>query len=258
MRPRGLFKRWRIALETLLIVAGIVLVKLLTERLGLELISLSPVFTSIVASSLFLFSIILSGTMSDYKEGERIPADLVALCERVWAEGRYTQAAFPGFGLDGLRGLLIGLLDDFQADLGDPQSRKALHTLSGFGAVVLEMERLGVPVQTLTRLKDLEGELRRVLLRVYYIQRISFLPSSFVLVESSVFLIIILLILSKLDPFYEALTVIVLLSYILIYVLKLLRLLDTPFDPRSKTQDSVSLFLLREFRERLGNEAIPR
>ena len=258
MWSRVFFKQWRIALETLLIVVGIVLLKLLSERLGLELISLSPVFASILASSLFLFGIILSGTMSDYKESERIPTDLVALCERVWAEGRYAQAAFPGFGLDGLRGLLIGLLDEFQADLGDPQSRKAFARLDGFGAVVLEMERLGVPVQTLTRLKDLEGELRRVLLRVYYIQRISFLPSSFVLVESSVFLIITLLILSKLDPFYEALTVIVLLSYILIYVLKLLRLLDTPFDPRSKTQDSISLFLLREFRERLGEGTTPR
>lgn len=71
-------------------------------------------------------------------------------------------------------------------------------------------------------------------------------------------MIITLLILSKLDPFYEALTGIVLLSYILIYVLKLLRRLDTPFDPRSKTQDSMSMFLLREFREWLGEEAIPR
>ncbi|MBF6596364.1 MAG: hypothetical protein IVW51_18195 [Thermaceae bacterium] len=51
---------------------------------------------------------------------------------------------------------------------------------------------------------------------------------------------------------------IVLLSYILIYVLKLLRLLDTPFDPRSKTQDSISLFLLREFHERLGEGTTPR
>jgi len=255
MRPPGSWlKQWRIALETLLIVAGIVGLKLLTERLGLELISLGPVFTSIVASSLFLFGIILSGTMSDYKESERIPADLVALGERIYAEGRYTQALFPGFDLAGLRGLLVRLLDDFQSDLADPGSRKALQTLGGFGGVVLEMERLGTPVQTLIRLKDLEGELRRVLLRVYYIQRISFLPSSFVLVESSVFLIITLLILTKLDPFYEALTVIFLLSYILIYVLKLLRLLDTPFDLRSKTLDSVSLFLLREFRERLVQE----
>ena len=55
------------------------------------------------------------------------------------------------------------------------------------------MERLGIPANFIVRLKTEEGIIRKSLLRLYYIQRIDFLPSSFILMESIVVLVLALL-----------------------------------------------------------------
>jgi len=64
----------------------------------------------------------------------------------------------------------------------------------------------------------------------------------------------------KIEPGYEAIVLLLVVSYFFIYLVKLLKILDTPFRVGEHTMDDVSLFLLKEFSADLeeGSSAGPR
>ena len=96
------------------------------------------------------------------------------------------------------------------------------------------------------------------MLRIYHIQRINFLPSAYTLIQTIVGLIITALVLTELDPLSESIVLIVFISYFFIYLVRLLRILDTPFRVGTSTQDDVSRFLLKEFADRVSVGPDPR
>ncbi len=63
--------KYRLLIETSLLVLAVVGFKLLIERFSLEFINISPLFTSIIAGGIFIISIILSGIIADYKVSEK-------------------------------------------------------------------------------------------------------------------------------------------------------------------------------------------
>jgi hypothetical protein len=248
------FKRWRIALESASIVVVLIIIKVVVENLGLEFVTINPLFTSIIAGGIFLFGLILAGTLADYKESEKIPAEIISACESIYEEGCYVKETRPEFDLEALVATLNEVVDGFYSDTVDVKARTAFTALSKLSQSFLEMEQLGVPPNYITRLKAEASLIRKNILRVYYIQRTDFLPSAYILVQSIVALIMILLVFTKIEPFHDAIIIIFFLTYLFVYILKLLRTLDQPFQKSGTTMDDVSLFLLHEFKERIGKQ----
>lgn len=250
-RIRGLAGGWRAAIAAAVAAVVLVGLKLAAHYLGIEYVELNALFTSIIAGGIFLFGVILSGTMSDYKESERIPAEVVSACESIYEDGLSTSETRDGFDLDYLRGVLLEVLDGFEADAADPGSRRAIEALGGLSKSFSRMEELGVPPNFIVRLKSEEAAMRKSMLRMYYIQRTGFLPSAYFFVQSIVVLLLGLLVFVKIEPLYTAVIVMVFLTYLFVYILGLLRTLDRPFRKGERTRDDVSLFLLDELRARL-------
>lgn len=242
---------WRSAIIAAVAAAVLVGLKLLVHYTDLEFVELNALFTSIIAGGIFLFGVILAGTMSDYKEGERIPAEVVSACESIYEDGLYVSHTREGFDLDGLRATLIGVVDGFMVDASDVDSRKALAALGGLEGSFVRMEELGVPPNYIVRLKSEEASMRKAFLRMYYIQKTGFLPSAYFFVVSLVVLILGLLVFVKVEPLYSSIIITVFLTYLFVYILGLLRILDRPFRQGEHTRDDVSLFLLHELRDRL-------
>ena len=59
--------RHRLLLRVSTLVAVVVGAKLLVHFLGLEMISINPLFSGIVAANVFLMGFLLSGVLSDFK-----------------------------------------------------------------------------------------------------------------------------------------------------------------------------------------------
>jgi hypothetical protein len=247
---------WETAVETMAMVAVLVGLKLAVHYLGWEFISVNALFTSVIGGAIFLFSLILAGTLADYKEGERFPAELVAACEGIYRDGQFVRATHAEFDLERLRQTLLGVVEGFNVDAGDLESRRTLSALADLQASFLEMEALGVPPNYIIRLRTEEGNIRKGLLRMYYIQKTSFLPLAYTLVKSLVGLLLVMLLLTKIEPLYDSVIVVGFLAFLFIYILRLLQLLDRPFRARERTENDVSLFLLDEFRARLESEEV--
>lgn len=67
-------------------------VKLLLHFMGWECLTLSPLFTSLIAANTFLIGFLITGIMSDYKEGERIPGELATSLSAIADEANWREA----------------------------------------------------------------------------------------------------------------------------------------------------------------------
>lgn len=245
------FLKWRVAGQTALVVLGIIAAKLVISRFSLEFISVNPLFTTVVGGGVFVLGLIVAGTLADYKEAERVPAEMTAALTNIHDDCAAFNQAFPDLDLERLEDALVRIVAAFREDLANPRSTRAMDAIDGLNTSFLEMDRIGVPATYTSRLRNEQGALRRSVLRVYHVQRTEFLPSAFLLIHSIVAIIIAVLAFMEVEPTYEAVIILGFISFFFLSLLRLLRLMDRPFHVEEHTQDDVSLFLLRGFVERL-------
>ena len=251
---RGRLELWagtrRIVLETAAFVAVIVAVKLVLDAFSLEYISLSPLYTSVVGGAIFVIGLIVAGVLSDYKESERMPAEITGSLETLLEDARIANVSHPEFDLVRFRLRLCTVVDTFRSDLAAPDDRACLAAINDLSGSIYELEQLGLPPNYIVRLRAEQSSIRKNVLRIYHIQRTEFLPSAYALIESIIALIIVGLLMTKIEPGRDAIVLVVLISYFFVFMIKLLKIIDTPFQPSRASRDDISLFLLREFVDR--------
>lgn len=246
-------KLYRIFIIALIASLAIVLIKYILHYFNIEPIAQSSLHNSVISGVFFVVGFILSATIADYKESERIPSDVASHIEDIYVDAKNIHPAYPGFNLEGLRLQLHKITLSFSADVRKKShnTRKAVHGLSPYFA---EMEAAKVPPNFVVKLKTQQSQILRSIYRVNYIQRIIFIPSATILVRSIVALLIALLLLTNIDPFYGGLAIVGFMSFILIYMLILIATISTPFHAQGQTKDDVSLFLINEVASHLKSD----
>jgi hypothetical protein len=146
--------RWRVAIETGLLVAGIVVAKLVIDALSWDFVALSPLHTSIVAGGIFVIGLIVAGTLTDYKESDRVPAELAAALANIHEDGISIKETKPTFDLASLQQALVNVVKTFKHDLSDTSSRTCLTAIAQLSRSFLELERLEVPANYIVRLRQ--------------------------------------------------------------------------------------------------------
>jgi len=237
-----LFRIFIIAFFAALIVVG---VKHTFHKLGWEMIEQSSLHNSVISSVTFVIGFILSATIADYKESERIPADFAANLEDMYEDAKAIHSNYKVFDLDGFRKQLhtIGVGFDKDARKKSYDASKDIRQLNSFFTA---METGGIPANFIVKLKQQQTSLLRNRHRVEYIQRIKFIPSASILARSIVGMVLILLVLTNIDPFYGGLAITGVITFILVYMLVLINIISTPFHASGKTRDDVSLFLIND------------
>lgn len=230
------------------------LIKWILHEIGFEPIAQSSLLNSVISSVIFVIGFLLSATIADYKESEKIPSEFAAAIEDMYEDARAIHGSYPKFDLDSFKANLIDILDSFR-DGTRVKRHNARLEIVDLHETFIAMEKAGVPANFIVKLKQQQGQLLRSLYRVNYIQKIKFIPSAFILARSIVALVIAMLLLTKVEPFYGSLVIGSMISFILIYMTLLIQVISVPFHTAGKTKDDVSLFLLREAKERLNRKA---
>jgi hypothetical protein len=250
------FQKYRLFFETGIIVFLILVFKLLIVHFSLEVFGITPLFTSVIAGGVFIISIIISGILSDYKESDKIPAEITASIEAIHQEGILLKNVKEGFHLSLLQKKLISIIDGLTLDIQSVKtnSRKALEATETLSDSFQEMETLDMPPNYIVRLKQEQQLIRQKLLRIYHIQKIQFVPSAYILAETLVVLIIGLLLFTRIKPVYDGIMMVAFVSYLFIFLLKLLHVLESPFRAFKYSMDDICLFILKELREKISRE----
>ncbi|MDQ3076196.1 MAG: hypothetical protein M3Q34_03655 [bacterium] len=238
-------------ITTVGIVVGLLTIgKYFIHESGLEFIVLNSLVGSVISSSIFITGFLLSGVFSDYKEVEKIPSEIRSSLESILGEGDALNRKDPSFDNNKIRLIVKDFVKEFEEGLSEVNDHShldhALEAIKDLDLVFDDMESRGVPPNYMTRLKSEQSHLRKMLLRVYHIQKTNFVPSVSVLVQSIVIIVIVLLAFVITEA-SAGITVFAVLSYLLIYTMQLIHVLEKPFRKgKDDTSDDVSIFLLRE------------
>jgi hypothetical protein len=221
--------RRRLLLRVSAIVAVIIGAKLLVHFLGWEIISINPLFSGVIAANVFLMGFLLSGVLSDFKESERLPGELSACLENLAQEVSGIRIAKP----EAKVGPCLILLSLMSQDILNWFYKKhdtaiLLEHVNDLTPQYATMEQW-TQATLVARLKQEQGNLRRTLIRIHTIRETSFVPSGYILADLVTILLCLGLILAKIEPFYESLFFVCVISYLMIYLLMLIRDLDNPF-----------------------------
>lgn len=233
-----------------LVVLVLVIGKFFVHKLGLDFIVLNTLVGSVVAGSTFITGFLLAAVLADYKEVEKIPSEIRSSFESILSEGQALERKGTGFDSQRIKLVIKKFVQEFEDGLSEAKNHShldhAIEAIDDFDLIYDDMEALGVPPNYMTRIKTEQAHLRKLLLRVSYIQKTRFVPSVSVLVQSIVPLVIFILLFAEAD-LYTGMIELGLLSYLLLYTMNLIHVLEKPFRKgKDDTCDDVSIFLLRE------------
>ena len=105
----------------------------------------------------------------------------------------------------------------------------------------------------LSRMKNEQSNLRKMIIRVDNIRDLSFIQSAYAIVEILAFFVVIGLLILKLEPFYESLFFTMIVSFLVVYMILLIKDLDNPFDysEHTKSGTEVSIKPLHDLTNRI-------
>ncbi|MHB1086661.1 MAG: hypothetical protein ACYCZ0_02825 [Minisyncoccota bacterium] len=252
---RTTFKKFRLAITTLAVVLILVAAKYFIHAFALEFLSINALFTSAIAGAIFIMGFLLAGIIADYKEAEKVPAEMRSSLENIWEEGKFFNRDKRDFNLAALRENMLIIIRDFIRGLGHEGDHYKLEpcveSVNKLSESFAHMEKLGMPPNYVVRLEGEQAALRKSVLRVYYIQRMTFLPSAHILAESLALGIVLLLLFVKTEGSPESTVLFGFISFLFLYIRQLITILNKPFRQGDDTMDDVSLFLLKEFEKKL-------
>jgi hypothetical protein len=244
--------KWRLMLSTLLVVAVFIGLKL-GLHFGLHF-SGAIQFTDIaivLTGGIFLIGFMLAGTMSDYKESEKLPGEIISSLEGIEDGLCHIAASKQNIETKEIRTLVMDLTDTIHDWLYKKiPAEKLYDKITAISGRVqpLDNTALGIRVQN-----ELHA-LRKVTTRIDVIARTSFLQSGYALMDSIVALVLLLLAISKFNTITSEIIVCSFVSLIYVYMVRLIRDIDDPFEyseGKAKGAAEVDLFPLIEFKQRL-------
>jgi hypothetical protein len=254
----GLGKRLQLFLWVFGVVVLLSALKVAVHWFGLEFLTLNTLLTSGIAGAIFILGFLLSSVLFDYKEAERLPAEIRVALEAINSDITSFATANGNGDLLADRAILANIVHRLRQGLGHVNGhsnlRPAIEEVDALARVFDDMERLGCPANYIVRLRTAQDALRRSLFRIYYIQRVQFVPSVHVLVQTLVASVILLLLFLKTEGSPESAVMFGFICYLFVYALYLIQLLEQPFLKGHSTFDDVSLFLLTEFAEKVDEQ----
>ena len=226
---RFFHSRWRVALKVIPFVIGIVFLKFIVHYFGYEFLTLNSLFTAIISANIFLIGFLISGTLVDYKESEKLPGDLSASLEAMADEG---LIIFKNKKSQEAKNFLLKL-SQFNASIINWLYKKEktdvlMEKLLSFNEDFLAFESQ-TQANFIVRLKQEQNIIRKMIKRIHTIRETSFLGTGYAIAEIITSILIFGLIFIKMDPFYESIFFVSFVSFILIYMIYFIKDLDNPF-----------------------------
>lgn len=254
----SLARRFHLFLRVLPVILVLALLKAGVHALGYEFMPLDGLVPSLIGGSIFLIGFLLAQVLGDYREAERMPAEIRTALEAIHDDVVQFSCSEPSVDVAGFRTALAEIVEAFDEGLGMRGGHRdlavAIGKVDALSPLFAQLQDRGVSERYIVRLKGHQDTVRRLILRVAYIQKMEFIPSAHVLVQTLVVASLFVLLFVKTAGAWESMLILILVGYMFVYCLMLIGHLDQPFRAGEGTVDDVSLFQLREFLAKIEAE----
>ncbi len=246
--------KWKLMLSTLPYVVVVLAIKVGAERiLGFEGVLEFSDIALVLTGGVFLIGFMLSGTLTDFKEAEKIPAELACTLETI--EDVFVQAAV-GKQLD-LSAQRKSVLDCGEAVWNwlhrKVKQEEVYAALGRLGERILDLERAGAGPHATRGMRELHT-LRRHVTRVGVISRTGVVAAGYALLEVLTAAILLMVVVSHFKNLLTELVLVSFITLIFVYMVRMIRDIDDPFEYTEEGQVGaveVELFPIKEYLERL-------
>jgi hypothetical protein len=237
-------KYW-VIFKSLGIIAILLGLKLLVDTLQLDVIVANPVITALVAGVIFTMAAIFTGVLSDYKESEKIPGELAATFRNLYKDIRLATVTHKDITEDMLahiKQLLKVMNSNFKRNKWN--KREINPEMDKIDEDVEHLAEDGIPPAYITKIRAEMSNLEKLSYRVDTIMETNFIPAAYVIAVFATAAVILTLLFTKMDPYYEALALFGSVSFVLVSMLLLIRDMDNPFETGEKSSANVDLKIL--------------
>ncbi len=204
----------------------------------------------VLTGGVFLIGFMLAGTMADYKESEKIPAEIACTLETIEETMAQAAAGKPALDLKALRAGLYEVSVGVREWMFKKLTQELLYArMTAFSLQVHEIERAGAGGYASRSMSELHT-LRKLVTRVGVISRTGFLSSGYALLEVLTVSIISLLMIARFKSPIAEVILVAFVTLIYVYMVRLIRDVDDPFEysaDGSKGAAEVELFPLDEY-----------
>ncbi len=229
--------------RTIFLVILIIGIKFLAHSYGLEFLTLNNLFSGIIAANVFLMGFLLSGVLSDYKESEKIPGEIASSINSIYSELIYLYDDKKIFRC---KDCMIYCQELTKSTLNwFHRKEKTTNLIAKTRYLNSLFARIENDTQAnyIVRLKNEMSVLSKTIIRVDTIRDTSFISTGYQIAISVTTLLCFGLVFSKIDPFYESLFFVGVISFLMIFLILLIHDLDNPFAYNKKySAENVSLY----------------
>ena len=246
-------RKWRLMLTTLPIVLAVLGVKLALRASGFEgLIEFGDVGV-VLTGAVFLTGFMLAGVMADYKESEKLPGELACTLENL-EETLVAGARSKHLDVKEMREAVLGLIDTIKRWLTKKEDDSTLYAaISAFSQQIEKLESAGAS-SSASRAQSELWAVRKHLTRMDVIHKTTFLQTGYALLDTLVALSILIVMVAKFKTALAEAIVVPVVTLIFVYMLRLIRDADDPFDYDAAGGGGaaeVDLFPLKDYEARL-------
>ncbi len=247
--------KWGLILKAFGITMALLVVRLIFDYLKFDILSVTNLITAFIGGAIFTIAIIFAGTLTDYKESEKIPGEIVTSIRSLYSDLNLVRVK-DRTHITGMQGNIAALMrcinTNFRNNTWDLDAiDKAID------AVTTDISNLvdeGVPPNFVIKLKSELTAIDRLSHRVKTIAETSFIPAAYAIAELAAAGVILLLFFVRLDPYYEGIVLFTVLCMLLMALLLLIRDMDNPFEVGKKTYADIDMFLLWDLEKKLNEK----
>ncbi|MBI2077960.1 MAG: hypothetical protein HYT80_06260 [Euryarchaeota archaeon] len=228
--PRTRTEGLGILVKTTAVVAVLVGLKIVVHSLDYEPITLSPLFSGVMGSVIFTLAILLAGTLSDFKESERIVGELASQLRRIHTDLQtlLTSPAALAETRGHLRGLVAAINRNFQR--GDEWKMGEIHPhIDAIDRAIAASSAAGGHGPSVRTNQVWLHNVLRIVERLEVIIETSFVRAGYYLAATVVTFSLVGLLLTRLEPFYPNLLLVGFAAFVIVGLLILIADLDNPF-----------------------------
>jgi hypothetical protein len=171
MTLRRILSDYRVAIDTAIIVGLILGARAILVAAGVDGMTLSPLTSSIVAGGVFVMGLVVAGTLSDYKDADRAPAEMATELYAILRDCESMDATWNKPDMTLLRQRLIAVVTTLRADIDAGNTRECQQAVEDQSESFLELEDTDVPANYIVRLRQEQSGLLRVIDKPFKVGR---------------------------------------------------------------------------------------
>jgi len=225
-----------------------------------DLIELSDI-TIIFTGAFFVFGLLLAATMTDFKESEKIPGEIAANLEAI-KDWIYLALRAPRTGTSDLckeelnntflRQEMLTITDGIISWIysSGKDSTIIFPLIRKSNEIAYYFAERGVDKEAIKGIQENTNAMRKQLTRAYSISRNNFIKPAYTLLQSILFIVMSLLLITKFKTIVADYLVTSAITFLFYYLYLLISGLDDPFDV-SDGETDVDLKPIDRFKQRL-------